>query len=339
MTNANEYFDLWLKTQNQALEAMKENTERMTALFQGKAQTSDNPFEMWQKATMDAVYSGTNNEAIKETLAKTFNNTNAFQKLYDVWQPLIKAIQSKSVNQENYKDLVKPDAIKGMIDQLFNFDADYLMQLQKQLAETANFSGNAAKPWMDATFNNMQLFPKLADGQPDTLIKMFQNVYSAFNQSVGSNANMPAVGKDREKAELLGQCIQDLSGYAAKNAEMQHTLYLTGLNAMENVVKVLADKVENGEEEFKFEAFFDLCIDTNEKTYYALFQTQEYAKLKGDVLEAGLKARQGYTKLMESVLYDLPIALRSEMDDLYKTVYELRKKVKMLEKQIKEPKV
>jgi polyhydroxyalkanoate synthesis regulator phasin len=36
---------------------------------------------------------------------------------------------------------------------------------------------------------------------------------------------------------------------------------------------------------------------------------------------------------MELYLYDFPVALRSEMDDLYKTVYELKKKVKSLEKQ------
>jgi hypothetical protein len=41
---------------------------------------------------------------------------------------------------------------------------------------------------------------------------------------------------------------------------------------------------------------------------------------------------------MELYLYDFPIALRSEMDDLYKTVYELKKKVKSLEKQLGEVK-
>ena len=39
---------------------------------------------------------------------------------------------------------------------------------------------------------------------------------------------------------------------------------------------------------------------------------------------------------METQLADLPIALRSEMDDLYKIIYELRKQVKQLESQMKE---
>jgi polyhydroxyalkanoate synthesis regulator phasin len=39
---------------------------------------------------------------------------------------------------------------------------------------------------------------------------------------------------------------------------------------------------------------------------------------------------------MEMHLTDLPIALRSEMDDLYKTVHDLKKTVKKLEKQLSE---
>jgi polyhydroxyalkanoate synthesis regulator phasin len=58
--------------------------------------------------------------------------------------------------------------------------------------------------------------------------------------------------------------------------------------------------------------------------------------MQGELLETGLKLRQHNFKLMELYLYDYPIALRSEMDDLYKTVYELKKKVRSLEKQFGE---
>ena len=60
--------------------------------------------------------------------------------------------------------------------------------------------------------------------------------------------------------------------------------------------------------------------------------------MQGEVLEASLNVRKHFFKLMELYLYDFPIALRSEMDDLYKTVYEMKKKVKSLEKQLGEVK-
>ena len=75
----------------------------------------------------------------------------------------------------------------------------------------------------------------------------------------------------------------------------------------------------------------------NEKNYQALFQTEEFSKMQGELLEADLKVRNQFSKLMELYLDDFPVALRSEMDDLYKTIYELKKKVKSLEKQVQVP--
>ena len=39
---------------------------------------------------------------------------------------------------------------------------------------------------------------------------------------------------------------------------------------------------------------------------------------------------------MELYLYDVPVALRSEMDDLYKTIYILKKKIRGLERRVDE---
>ena len=104
---------------------------------------------------------------------------------------------------------------------------------------------------------------------------------------------------------------------------------------MKKVIESIAGKMKSGEEIKSFNEFFDLWIDTNEKTYLELFQTEEFSKLQGELLESTLNVRKHFFKLMELYLYDFPIALRSEMDDLYKTIYDLKKKVKSLEKQIK----
>jgi hypothetical protein len=102
------------------------------------------------------------------------------------------------------------------------------------------------------------------------------------------------------------------------------------------MIAAVAEKVNAGEEFKDFGEFFNLWITVNEKAYFALFQTEDYAKMQGEVLEASLNVRKHFFKLTELYLYDLPIALRSEMDDLYKTVYELKKKVKGLERQLGE---
>jgi polyhydroxyalkanoate synthase subunit PhaE len=340
MENPNDYFNAWMKTQSQAFEALREQTERMQALFQGGYPSSQNAFAAWQKATQDALSVGADVNVIKDTLHKTFASSNAFQKLYEIWQPLLNAIQGKTMNHEAYKDLMDPVKIKEVIDKLFDFDADALTQLQKQMTQfSAQLASNIehfGKPWTEAAMQNLQSFPQVAEGHPEALMKMFHTLFNAFDNTVGRSFHLPAVGKDREKLELMSRCMDDMSVYAAKNAEYQHRMYITALEATEKVMAELAQKVEAGEAIERFDEFMDLWVAVNEKTYYALFQTEEFSRLKGELLEAGLNARKHYFKLMEMHLFDLPIALRSEMDDLYKTIYELRKKVRKMESQMKE---
>lgn len=340
MENANDYFNSWMKTQNQAFAGLRKQAERMQALYQGENTTAKNPFEAWQKAAQDAFSTGADAAVAKDMLNKTFGSSNAFQKIYDVWQPLLKAIQNKTLDQDAYQDLMDPAKIKEMVDKLFNFDADSQAQLQKQMAQfTDQFASNSdhfGKPWADATLQNLQSVPQFAEGHPEALMKMFHTLFNAFESTAGRSFHIPAVGKDREKLELMSRCIDDMSVYSAKNAEYQNMMYLTGLEAMEKVAAELAQKVEAGEEIDRFDAFLDLWVGVNEKTYYTLFQTEDFSRIKGELLEAGLNTRKHYFKLMEMHLFNLPIALRSEMDDLYKTLYELRKKVKKMESQMKE---
>jgi class III poly(R)-hydroxyalkanoic acid synthase PhaE subunit len=340
MEKANDYFNAWMKTQSQAFEALREQTERMQALFQGGYPSSQNPFAAWQKVAQDALSTGADVDVVKDTLHKTFGSSNVFHKLYEIWQPLLKAIQSKTLNQDAFKDLMDPLKIKEMVDKLFNFDTDALAQLQKQMtqfsAQLASNTEHFGKPWAEAAMQNLQSFPQFAEGHPEALMKMFHTLFNAFDSTVGRSLHVPAVGKDREKLELMSRCMDDMSVYAAKNAEYQHRMYITALEAMEKVMAELAQKVETGEAIERFDEFMDLWVAVHEKTYYTLFQTEEFSRLKGDLLEAGLNARKHYFKLMEMHLFDLPIALRSEMDDLYKTIYELRKKVKKMETQMKE---
>ncbi|MBU3736005.1 MAG: hypothetical protein FGM62_03425 [Methylobacterium sp.] len=339
MENTNDYFGAWLKAQQQGFDLMRQQAEWMQGMTQGTS-SPDNPFESWRASVMKAVDAGTDSDAVRDTLTRAFGSSNAFQKLYEMWQPLIKAIQAKAGDPEALKQQLDPAAVKAMVDRLFNFDGDALAEFQKQVSQmTQQFDSNAehfGKPWAAAATQNLQLFPQFVEGHPEALMKMFHNAFGAFESTFGRSFHVPAVGKDREKMELVSRCIDDMTVYLSKNAEFQHAMYLTGLEATEKVVAALALKVEEGQDVSRFDDFFDLWIDVHEKTFYATFQTSEYARLKGELLEAGLNARKHYFKLMEIQLFDLPIALRSEMDDLYKTLYDLRKKVKRLEAKRKE---
>ena len=88
---------------------------------------------------------------------------------------------------------------------------------------------------------------------------------------------------------------------------------------MEKVVESIAEKIKNKEDIADFDQFFRLWAEVNEKDFLELFKTEEFAKLQGVVLDVSLDTRRYFQQLMELYLEDFPIALRSEMDDVYKT--------------------
>jgi len=336
----NDYFDSWIKTQQQAFASLRDQALQMQPLFQNGGATTDNPFTNWVKSAFQAFPMGADANLAKGAFSKMLYGNEAIQKLYDLWQPMLNAIKNKTIDPNNYTDLTDPTKIKQLFDKLFNFDLDAMNQLQKQTAQYADVYQQFGKPWVDAakskSSNFMQGNFTQNDFQPEALILQMQAAYAMFENTTGKIFSTPAVGKDREKMELMSKCAKAMSNFAANNIEYQQMMQVTGQEAMQAVVKTLAEKVEAGEKFEKFDEFFALWIDTNEKTFNKLFQTKIFSQKRNAMTEAGFNVRKLYNEIVENELAGFPIARRSEIDEVYKLVYDLRKQVKSMESQIQE---
>lgn len=346
MDTSTDFFKTWLKTQENLTENWISNTKRMQQEYmggtgEGSGSDAFNLYNSWTTAIFNALNQPgeSGNDILKETLSKVFSSSNAYVKLYEVWLPLFKAIQEKTFTADSFKDLSDPAKYKDILDKVWGFNPEAMTEFYGQATRLMGMiggtSGDFVKPWSDAIKKNLQASPQLVEGHPEAFMNIFHNMFRAFDSTAGNIFHVPAVGKDREKIELMMRGFDDLSVYLAKNTEYQHMMYVAGQKAMEKVVESIAQKIKDGAEIKSFNEFFNNWIDVNERTYYELFQQEEFSKLQGELLNSSLNVRKHFFKLTELYLYDFPIALRSEMDDLYKTVYELKKKVRNLEKQVK----
>jgi class III poly(R)-hydroxyalkanoic acid synthase PhaE subunit len=327
MDKAYDFFDTWLKSQEKSISNWIETSKKMQQSLYGFGVPGGEKV----KETMSAI---------NETATKLFSSSNAYVKLSEIWLTLIKAIQERAGNVDFSEDLFDPAKYKDVMDSIFGLRSPEAMtglydQAIKLLQTYSTSATGFAGPWTEAMQKNMKLMPQFVEGRPEAFMHIFHNMFNAFDSTFGKVFHVPAVGKDRGKITLLLRAFDDLAVHMAKNIEYQHVLYITGMTAMEKVIETLAGKIKSGEEIKSFDEFFDLWIDINEKTYLDLFHTEEFSKLQGELSEATLTVRKHLFKLMELYLYDFPIALRSEMDDLYKTIYDLKKKVNGLEKHMK----
>jgi hypothetical protein len=346
MEKSKEFFDSWFKSQNRILETMTEmSREFQKSLLRQESEGGGlsglhNLYDSWSAAVTNTLGDKETSKFnfIRDTFVKTLNGTNVYAKLYDIWLPFFKAFQDKTITPEAYKDMTDAAKYKEALDAIFGFDPGGMSQISAEATKVFEaMSGSAndfMKPWIEASEKNVNTFHHFSEGHPESLLKIFNNLFHAFDSTFGKAFRIPALGKDREKMELVLRGFDEFSLYLAKSMDYKQLIYTTGLTSMGKVVERVMEKTKRGEEMTKFEDFFNLWLDVNEKNYLALFQTEEFSKMQGELLEADLKVRKNFSNLTELYLNDFPVVLRSEMDDLYKTVYELKKKVKSLEKQL-----
>jgi class III poly(R)-hydroxyalkanoic acid synthase PhaE subunit len=163
-----------------------------------------------------------------------------------------------------------------------------------------------------------------------------QTAYATFEKTTGKILSVPTLGKDREKMALFSKYTKALTTFSSRHQEYYQLMQTTGYEGNQAVIKALAEKVEAGEKFEKFDDFFALWISTNEKVFFKLFQSKEFNERRNAMTAAGFNARKLYNEIIEGQLSDLPIARRSEMNEVYKIIYDLRKQVKSLQSQIQD---
>jgi len=122
--------------------------------------------------------------------------------------------------------------------------------------------------------------------------------------------------------------------YNMKNAELQYMVYNQGAKVMDTLAEHIAKQVKDGVEVKSIIALYQEWLNISDKVYVSLFESSEYSKLMGEVAALQMKIRKDMELQSEKMLKDIPVATRSELDEVYKTIYDLKKKVRQLEKML-----
>jgi len=95
----------------------------------------------------------------------------------------------------------------------------------------------------------------------------------------------------------------------------------------------LAEMAEAGELPDDSKAYYQMWIKILEGHYMTLFKSPEYAEAMGQTLKALEDYKMTSEKVVEDILEMFPVPTQKDMDELYKEIYLLKKKVKALEKE------
>lgn len=328
----NEMMKNWTNANPFNTDNYKKATENWTGLFNQYYEMLNNSFSDMQKN----LENGTTQDAYRNLV----NVSEAFTRFSEMWMPFWKSIQEKTFNADMFKQMADPSMYKDMMDKYFGFmpeqSREYVQNMQNMMQEQMSKNGQMAMnnyQQMRGMMNNMM------PGQTDMFSNMlngYNTFYNMMNDAAAPFTKMMTPNQHTKTMMEWKDIANRMAIYNIKNAELQYMVYNQGAKVMENLADNIAKKVEEGTEINNLMSLYQEWLNLGDSTFVELFESEEYSKAMAEVNAMQLTLRKDVEKQLEKYMVGMPVATRSEMDELYKTIYDLKKQVRELEKAAKE---
>lgn len=144
--------------------------------------------------------------------------------------------------------------------------------------------------------------------------------------------HVPQLGLTRAYQEKLNTAVDAYNRFNTTFAEFLHLLSLPFNQAMTVMQDQMGEMAAKGELPEDSQAYYRMWVKLLEGHFTTLFQTPEYGETLGKTITVLTEFSRAKDAVLEDMLQRLPVASRSEMDDLARQVYELKKRIRKLEK-------
>jgi hypothetical protein len=308
-------------------DAMKKATDTWTNIFNQYTNMLNSNMGDWQKTFQN----GTAQDAYKNMV----NIGEGFSKFAEMWAPMFKSMQDKTFNMDMYKQWMKPEVYKEMMDKYFGFvpgGAEYMKQMNNMMAD-------GAKHMTDAAMNSYHQARNTMNNPAFNTNQVFGSTLNAYNQwhnmmteaAAPFTKMMPANQQTKAMSEWSDIANRTMV-YNIKNAELQYMIYNQGQKVMDALAENTAAKIKEGKEVNSLIALYQEWLGISDKVFVSLFESEEYSKMMSEVSGMKLKLQKDTEVQMEKMMTGIPVATRSEMDEVYKSIYDLKKQLKDLER-------
>ena len=192
------------------------------------------------------------------------------------------------------------------------------------------------QPWGSAWSSAPGLFGRAVAGDSAAMFELSDTYRQAYQQTLGKMAQSPNLGMARESTARLQEGFDAFVAMQMANVEYQAVMKETWDAAFKQFGEDLAALAEKEE---KIESVRDLVMLWTrgaERIFLDAFRTERYTLAQGKLLNSTMQYRMAQGRVLEEYLEMFGLPTRSEIDEAHRRIYELRKEVKALKKQMAE---
>lgn len=339
--NPMNYFNEWLKNQmefaNNWMNNMPKDYTQVNEQMNKAYESNMNLFNNWM-TTMNSTYAEMMKNFTpgdsKNTFEGVFNNAQNYMKMFEMWMPMMKSIQDKTFTTDMFKQMFNPQMFKGMMDNMFNMQPEYMKNMMDTFGKQAVSQMDSMTAEGKKAYNSMKNMMGLTteNNAFDTLNGMYNSYYTNLNNAIAPWMKIMTPGANKNQVEAMNEMSHQFNMYNMMNVKMQYMMYVTGLKAVEEMSENIYTRMKEGKDMSTFMSVYQEWLNVADKNFVALFETDEYSKMQAELNAYGMKLKRNIDLQMEKAMAHLPLVNRTEIDGLYQTIHDLKKKITDLEK-------
>lgn len=265
-----------------------------------------------------------------------FNNADTYTKMFQTWMPMMEQLQNGKFDMETFTKSFSPEMTKEIMDKMFSFMPDNNMNemYSNWMNQIQSWNGNMQTQGTEM-YNNMKGMyeNKMSEAmnQPfDQMMNMYNMMQGQFSHASNPFMKMMTPNADKEMVETMREINDKMVKFNMKNTQMKFMMYEKGSKAMQTFAQTLNEKVQKGENIESFMSFYTEFLNTMDAEMVELFGSEHFSQLQAEMSSLGFRLKKQMDEQMENTLSNLPIVTRTEMDSMYKSMYEMNKELRGL---------
>lgn len=274
-----------------------------------------------------------NTNAMWETMAKAYptddNETDAntgngppnrlqekFAANFRLWQATAKTMEESETVEALFKGL---QAIPDASTRLLNNSIENVTKFQGRWLKYIEKNRNTAGAY------------HLDDHDSD----FFNQWTDLYEKEIQHFLNIPQLGLTKFYQEKLNQTVDKTNLFQTATVEFLRLLFVPIEKSITTLQEKLSDLVSEGKLPDDNRDYYRMWIQILEGHYMSLFKSSDYTCALSKTLETMNQFINSRSQVLEDILQTLPIPTNKDMDALYRDLYQLKRRVVSLEKQVK----
>ena len=230
-----------------------------------------------------------------------------------------------------YSELIRSQffGVPGL-NSTFDGDASQMWQLYVQSLQS--LTSFYPQSWLRL----IESIDKAGFGQSKVGLELNNLYWDIYEKTFGSFFLSPSLGYTREFNYKLLQGFEIWKNYYRASIDYQIVLAQVRVQAFEKLIQQLVLRQNKGEKVENTQQFLQIWSQVIDQVFAEIFSNQDNIQIRGKFLNATMAYKLYLQKLMEVFLKIVDQPVRSEVDEIHHSIYELNKDIKALKKALEE---